>query len=373
MLLVCLAHFSDVYFNPLGLGHVSDTLDVLTLTATPTFVLISGIVLGFLYSTAPSQRALERLTQKLVDRALFLLVVAHVLIVLANMPRSGPAAFRIVFITDVVALCLVIGTRLLARLSGAWRTVIGVGSYLGSTATAFLWLPHLGPAKVIKHLLVGNRPELEPSVFAYNFPVLQWLGLYLCATALGEWMGRSRTLFDGQVRGLVALVGIGALLVAGALTVRYLRPVALRLLGTASAARSAVVALTSSTQKLPPAPVYLLFYAGLGLCVVAVCLWLSRLGLLHAPVGLLALVGRNSLVAFVLQYFVYYVAVFLLRLPYTPFWPALFAAGFALVIAGSGAWERWFGPRWLTVGYPALRARAAGRPIAAAVLSHGQP
>jgi hypothetical protein len=74
------------------------------------------------------------------------------------------------------------------------------------------------------------------------------------------------------------------------------------------------------------------------------------------------LLGRSSLVAFVLQYFVYYVVVSSLHLPASGAWPAYLCLSVLFIYGVAVLWERYLGNDYLTVGLPQLiqaRHRAA--------------
>jgi predicted acyltransferase len=359
MLLVCHSHFGDTYLNPLGLDQVDDLLSGLTLMATPAFILVSGLVLGFLYYSRGEGVTFDRMRRKLLDRALFLLTVAHVAIVAAHVPMFGwKRALDIVFITDVVAICVITGTLLVPMLGARGRAALGVSLYGGATLIVLLWMPaQVVPGQLIKHVLVGHKPALEESTFVYNFPVLQWLGLYLLATVLGQGLARAQS-----ARAQIAmLAGLGVALAGSAVLLRAVRPGLGHLLELLTPSRRDTLEfLTARWQKLPPGPVYLLFYSGLALCLVAGCLWLCRVSPSGAVTMTLELVGRNSLITFVLQYLVYYCLIFSLHLPYTRLWPLLFAATYLLLVMAAWVWQRTEAGRFLTVGYPGFVAWAEG-------------
>ena len=93
MLLVCLSHFGLTCLRPLGLQQANETLNLVTMAATPAFRLVSGMLLGFLF-VRQEPAAFERMRLKIVDRALVLLTAARALIFVAHVPMFGwgPAA-----------------------------------------------------------------------------------------------------------------------------------------------------------------------------------------------------------------------------------------------------------------------------------------
>src|SRR5262245_61670808 len=52
MLLVFLSHFADAYLYPLGgqAAHLRERLNLLTMMASPGFMIISGVMLGMLHA-----------------------------------------------------------------------------------------------------------------------------------------------------------------------------------------------------------------------------------------------------------------------------------------------------------------------------------
>jgi predicted acyltransferase len=357
MLLVCLSHFGDVYLYPVGLWAANRAFTRVTLAASPAFMLVSGLILGFLFST--HREGFDDLRRKLVDRALFLLTVAHLVIALAHVPRFGlGSSFDFVFITDVVGLCVITGTMVVPVVRPRLRATLAAALYAAAVHLVFLWMPAPGsPLQLVKHLLVGHQPDLEESAFVYNFPIVPWLAFYLAATALGEGLARVRAGSRGP--GIAAVASLGSLLMVAGTLLRVLRPVLAHLSRPgASAEGGAIQFLTSPWQKLPPGPAYLLCYAGLALALLAGCLWLCQARPDAAVARALQLLGRHSLFVFILQYVVYYCVIFALHLPYTRLWPVLFVAASLLHVLAAHAWQLAGGTRLLTVGYPALVAWA---------------
>src|SRR5690349_4041602 len=108
MLLVCTSHFIDVYGNTLQPDNPIVNL-VLTLTkvATPTFVLVSGILLGYFHA---KQENFSRLRIHLLDRAIFLITVGHLLMASSFAAKMGwLSALSHWYITDTLGFCLLGG------------------------------------------------------------------------------------------------------------------------------------------------------------------------------------------------------------------------------------------------------------------------
>lgn len=370
MVLVFASHFADAYLGPAGAHRAHEVVARGTFPASPMFMLVSGLLLGFLF--AGHRDGFDRLRRKLVDRALFLLTVAHLVIVAAHAPAFGLAsAGDFVYITDVVGLSVIVGSLAVSAGRPGLRLSFAAMLYAASTLLVFAWNAAPGsPAQLVKHLLVGHRPDLEESAFIYNFPVLPWMALYLAATVLGEGLARLR----GAARGMpvATLAGLGALLAGAGTLMRGLRPLLALLVPGGTAENSPVRWLTGTGHKLPPGPAYLSFYAGIALLLLAGCLWFSEVRPGAAVLEALQALGRNSLFVFVLQYVVYYGVISALHLPWSPLWPLLLLGTALLHVAAARAWERAGGNRLLTVGYPSL-LRAAERLTASASESSPVP
>jgi hypothetical protein len=65
MLFVCLSHFTGDYLLKTGPTQLADCLGTARMIASPTFVIVSGMVVGFLAKTNPN--GFGQLRLKLVD------------------------------------------------------------------------------------------------------------------------------------------------------------------------------------------------------------------------------------------------------------------------------------------------------------------
>lgn len=93
---VCLAHMLEPVVFTSGPTQARTILLAVSTVASPTFMLISGMVLGTAASRTPAE--LGRLGDKLRERGLFPLVIGHLLMLPAHIPmptirrRSGTSA-----------------------------------------------------------------------------------------------------------------------------------------------------------------------------------------------------------------------------------------------------------------------------------------
>lgn len=341
MVFVCLSHFGLTYF-PQHLDPRARFMGAIGKMATPTFVIVSGLLLGYLAGAGGSHaRALRR---RFLDRGLFLLLVARGLIFLAHIPKAGGvlAALRWGFVTDVVALSMIAAPGSVMRLSRCAR--LALSAALFSVSWLLVGVPmEPGWHTALKEILVG-APELHEC--AYVYPAIPWFCVYAAATVLGQRLREVRAEEEvrvGRVALRVALVAFG--LAALGELVHLLAP---RLAGRGLGA--SLAAFTALGQKLPPGPSYVAFFGGVALLTLAAFVELERSGQLSAARRLVELIGRNSLFAFVVQYFVYYTAMVLLHPRPSRLWPLWLLGSMGMVLLATVVWDRMRGNRFITVG-----------------------
>ncbi|HKG94508.1 MAG TPA: heparan-alpha-glucosaminide N-acetyltransferase domain-containing protein [Gemmatimonadaceae bacterium] len=366
MLFVCLSHFGLEYFRFSGAGGVRDWVYRVGMVASPTFMLLSGLMLGLLYFSRPARFARTRLS--LADKGLFMLLVGHWLIALACVPREGSweKALRLGFMTDAIGVAVLVGPQLVSRLGMRARLALSAAIFAAAWCLVAWWHPHGGASAVVRHLLVGPFPHAQPN----TFPLLPWFAVYLAGTALGEWAARHHAAGNWRAveRGLLR---IGVAMVVLAVGVKLAMWGAERAgLFAAGGSLELRYELTSPWRKLPPSPVYLLFYGGLGLAMAGLVMAADRARPLQPFVRAVALVGQTSLFVFIAQFYVYYVATYYLRLPYTPLWPLFFLASLAVILAAAHVWHSRGLNTVLTVRLPAIaRVATAARAAAAAAIA----
>jgi uncharacterized membrane protein len=355
MLLVCLGHFTFAHF-PLVHGHYRGLpllLSNVSKIATPTFMTVSGLMLGFLHATRGS--GLRTLAPTLVDRALFMLTAGHLIILLAHLPITGDGSvWRWAFVTDTIALNVLLGCALIGRTGPRLRAALGAAAVVATVPLDVAWRPENGVAVALKETLVGAA---DLRVYTYVFPILPWFGAYVLSTALGEALGGPGRL--GRRRDMTRLVLRTALVALG--------------IGVAGGAVAAEGALgladlpawmaheASPFSKLPPTIPYLGLYGGLGLLLLAFYLAYETERAVRPLVRATAVLGRTSLFVFVIQYYAYYGILPLLGLGGAAAW-GYFVVAIAVIWSAAACWDARGGNRWLTVGY----ARRTGNPRHAA-------
>lgn len=344
MVLVCISHFANAYLVPAGALRVAGYMTAIAMVATPTFIVVSGLLMGYL--SAVQGARLEAYRVKLFDRGLFLLIVGHAWMSVTAALRAGEltAPLTHAFITDVIGVALLIMVPIILRTHWQRRIQVGIGLAVVSYVVSLAWHPTTGWIEVVEETFIGWA-------HVQTFPLLPWLGVYAAGTGLGaRLVPLLRAGCERQAGQLMLSVGLGA----AALAV-LLRGV----LRTQAAAGSDVLtvlnALTSPWEKVPPSPGYLLFFGGCGLMLTGSLLAAPRDLRVWRAFRSLTLLGRNSLFAYLAQNFIYFVLLYGLALPYHAVWPLLFVASVAAVFLLAGLWETILGNRFLTLGYPAVR------------------
>jgi uncharacterized membrane protein len=358
MLFVCLSHFAGVYF-PSG-GAAETILSRVSMIATPTFMLLSGIVLAAL---AHDAARFGRHRDKLIDRGLFQLTIGHVLVCAATVrfPVVIPGALARGEVTDVVGLALIVGALLAPRTAPAARVGLGVALVVVHAAVGAVWTPATVAGDAVYAVLFGTRANAR---FDNAFPVFPWLGVYFVGLGLGGALARDLATDVPRAARRLARWGGGAALVALAAKGTY------HILKTVGGMgpNEAVFTQTYLFGRYPPSPGYLLLYVGIGCVAVAAMLLADARGASRAVLKRFAVVGRASWAVFVTQFAVYNVLAALIRPGQLGLAaaPIVFAATLVPPVLVGWWWASRDLNRYLTVGYPwrwrpARRGRTATR------------
>jgi uncharacterized membrane protein len=349
MLGVWISHFG------LGLGNRDPAavaaLGATGLCASPTFILVSGTVLGYL--TATAGRDNSGLRQRVIDRALFLLIVAHVLITVLHhrLIHNWSDVARVTFMTDTIGVSLLAGILVIRSTSGRRRLVFAGLLYLMSWTLVLGWSPSAAWLELLKETFVGSTDRV--AMIQQNFPFIPWFAVFIAATLLGEAVARRSeegTLGDLGSRLLLA----GPVAIVGALGIKAVywlaRPVAWTTAAAMPPLWRDIYELTSPFGKYPPGPAYLLAYGGMGLILIGGTMLASQRGRAARTLQAAAVVGRASLFVFIAQYFVYLIILPLLPLPNRAVSAAAFVATISALWAAAWWWGLIDGNRFLTVG-----------------------
>jgi uncharacterized membrane protein len=353
MLLVFVSHFLDEFrlADLSQSSQVSDYLTLVTRVATPTFVLVSGIILGYLYRAKGNQ--FPHLRIHLIDKAFFLLTIGHLLIATFTAEKSSFSySVSVGYVTDTLGLCAIGSLLLIPHTQPTTRLWWGVGLYLVSWTHWCLGGSGSPIVEVLKGILLG--PQADGTIIFY-FPLLPWFGVHLIGSYLGEELGahKSSELY-GSGRKILTRLSAGLLLFIVTTKVTYTTVISMGLLTPSGC----VYQFFSPYQKYPPGPTYLLFYGGLALLLISGLLFAKWVQWFQWLMRSLETVGRNSLLAFLLQYFVYYTVLHWLVTKSDLITPMMAWAFLLLSIFGQVALitllDRYHVRRVWTVGLPRL-------------------
>jgi uncharacterized membrane protein len=337
MFFVLLSHFSIVYFQGDARQTWGGLLSLIGMVASPTFTVVSGLLLGFLFATKGARFPAVR--DKLVDRGLFLLTIGHVVIA-AALWRQEPDTLWSFVRTDCIALSIVVGALMIQRVSMTTRLTLGIVGYVCSWFVIALWQPNSVAGATIERVMFGEMRE-------EHYPFVPWFSLYIVSTVLGEHVGRAG--FD-TLRALarrLALASVVCMTAAGAFAVAVHR------FGPFFRPHTIASNLTWVVQKHPPGPIYLLFYGGCAIAIVAALILIEHRN--WPGLRFLAMNGRSS-------FFIFAVHPVLLDLlwlvPSRPAvaWPA-YLAGFCVAMSMLAlVWDRYDGNSMMTLAF--LRRRS---------------
>jgi hypothetical protein len=357
MVLVFVSHFGMMYFLPARALAAARVASYIGLPSSPIFVLFSGMMLGMMARERVG--SFDSLRIKLVDRGLFLLLPADVIIRAAHHWVElglGPGT-RWVFVTDAIGASMVVVPWVITRTTRRARAAAAAILLSASWLLFFFWEPSGRAGDLTKAVLVGEAGQ-KGAVFA----LVPWVGGYIAATIAGEALADWRRAGQPIVARLLAMAGLCA---APSVVMHLVR----RDCGPH------VAELLSIGQKYPPSPAFFMAWASAGWVILAASAWFEEIGGIPVIFPSLALLGRSSLVVFVSQYLVYYVGFFLLRLPMSPLWPLYFAGSVLINLGVAWLWDTYAGNQYLTVGLTRLvasrRARLAAFGVANAPTQTG--
>jgi uncharacterized membrane protein len=355
MLLVLVSHFSFTYF-PNQFDLTPTALRLVGMIASPTFMIINGILIGFLCKVRKHDFA--RLRVAFTDRGLLLLTIGHALILGSHAPWYTT---RFLSITDAVGVCMIAGPWLASRLSARSRLVLGLCLYGFGWVATESWHPQHILLRAVQETAFGN---FNPVIYRYAFPLVPWFGLDLASSALGSRLGdlhvRGARL---EVKALLLRTAASGLAAAAAINGSYHLIKYLHL--SNDHALALAHHLASPFQKTPPSPPYLLSYGAIGVSLLWASIQILESGRLRWFTTRAEALGQTSFFVFVLQFYVYLTCVEPLRmyLPFRAAWPLYLGASVALIVASALWWHRRGYNRFLTVGYRHLKNSRSNLPL----------
>ncbi len=346
ILLMCVAHIAQVAS---GLDPaVSRVVNSASFLATPIFLLLSGISTGYVLRTEASP--LSRI--RLVDRAVFLLLVVHPLISACMVPYDNQGWARAMlstWVTDAVALALCIAA--FVPRAGA-RALISSGVVLTTSGwlIAQWWKPESSLTESLARLIFRGGGSL-PSPLGFTVPLLPYIGIFL----IGFGVARAyRPFLEGRLRKhLPLVVGMGLAAMSGLMLMKGLLRMAK---GELSADQYGLLFLAIDPRmKDLAAPGYVIFGSGAVAVMLSTCLWCQATNRFERAFQWLATLGRASMVVFVLQAFTILCLPRILHfhsISSGAFWTVYLLINVGMLWLAARAWGGCGGNRWLTVGMP---------------------
>ena len=344
MLFVCISH-SWAYVSEQHSLFAQRLIET-GMVATPTFLLLSGIVCACLASADDSSD--EAFRWRLIDRGLFLLVIAHTVLGLIYSLWMGlvPALIGSFYITDAVAVGLI--TAAIVVRGSRPRTLAVAGTVLFLVAMILSNVDPVDDAigRFPARLLFGVFDEGDNDE-GYIVPLVAYLGIFLIGCACGLRYAHERRRGTPTARMALVCIGFGCACMGTALVMKltwlWFKPM------IAAEWQPLIYRLTEPRQKLPPGAGYVLWFGGAGAAVMGLLGLASNAALGRQVVAVLAVVGRASLVVFIAQYFLFYVPTKTFHLG-AGHWSVIFPASLVILWTIAWIWDHYDGNRWLTLG-----------------------
>jgi uncharacterized membrane protein len=352
LVLVCIAHFIDVYYGTAPKDNwLLNDLSIVSKTATPSFVLVSGILLGYLSN--PSHLNFPNLRVHILDRAIFMITAGHLLMAASYATREDPwIALSRGYVTDTLGCCILAGLLVVRYAKAPWtQLVLGLMIYVIGWEGWNEWHPDNSVFLTLRGIGLGPDQSNLP---IFWFPLLPWFGVYLVGTAIGGWLSTFEKCQVSQAgKRLVwrSSLVLGAVLLAKAIVLML------------HVSHSTYLPLISYS-KSPPGPFYILTFGSAALVILGTLLWATKTLQTNTASRIAERMGRNALSLFITQSFFYYTAVYLF---FSQTHMSNILGGLLLLIGSllsvmwvSGVYERFHLNRFWTVG---LTGRYTGRPV----------
>ena len=356
MLLVCFAHFLLAIGYATGGQFQPGLMLTLTVVASPAFMIISGVTFGFLI--ARSRRDPWPMRWWLINRAVLLLLPVHVFLLLAHITSGDrlAKAIPVIEITDTIALAMLINVWLVQIESGAKRLAVASVMFLSAWGLNIVWKPDVVLLIGLKDMLA--RAAWDGESVLHGFPVLPWAALHLAASVIGQRLGdMTRPISWTPVAHLTARMGSFAMLSGLAMKVGEVAMRKALILHASSRLGALISVLASPFGKYPPSPAYFLCCGGAGLMLLASAFAAEEVAWVAPMTECVAVLGRASLCVWVVQAWVYWVAVELLPVPSFQLLPLYFVATVVFIWSVAYVWDRNGWNRYLSLPMSRIAAR----------------
>ena len=353
ILLVMLSHFAMRFATESGQPNALRWPVIVGMIASPTFVLLSGAVYGTL--SAPGRMNNDRLRNILVDRGIFLLLVAHALLAGSMLLRGVPGAWHRLYITDSIAPALMFGPAIAARTRPRVRLLIAAVLLMASWVILSMHSPTVrGSGGIVRELLFGTLLHGGESWWGFHWPLAEWFGIYLVGTVVGQRTAAlQRSARAGAASEWLLSRGMMAATAGAALSLVWTLSTYAGLDGITRS--PALQHMLSIESKFPPSPAYFLWFGGIGLCIIALMYRPAGNRILDSARRLVHPLGRSSLMLYIVSDYLFHVPFVIWKPHDTRMWVPTFIALLLPLYVTSVVWTQHEGNRVLTVGYPRTR------------------
>jgi uncharacterized membrane protein len=302
MLFVLMAHCLAVVFRyDYNYSNIVSLLEKIFMIASPSFILISGIVMGLRFKLRETD--FFNLRSHMIDRGLYLLTIVHLLIGITHYFYFGglAGATNWVMITDAVGVGVIAAAILLPKLRLMGRVVLACILFGISWSLMGVHLQNRG-IEILKETVFGSTDNRH---LIYGFYIAPWVSFFFIGTCFGERIGSLLALKkDKQLQSFLLRAGLIFILSAVFVKTIYLFA---KFYGFAPVENHLLYMLSTPFQKYPPGPVYFIFFSGFTLLMLySLFIWQKNV-VIKGYSRFISVLGRNSLFVFVLQFFVYYI------------------------------------------------------------------
>jgi uncharacterized membrane protein len=336
MAFVALSHFSWTLEHTRP--RLAELLESVAMIATPTFLLLSGAMLGLLQLRRKNR--LPDLSARLFHRGLFILVVGHLLISGASALTHSQPYFAVVldrvYITDVVGICLMLLPRITAQRGVRPLLATGIALYLAALLIGYLWQPVQIGGIVFEQIFFGAHAHNGRQLMEYASPIVPYVGVYIAGIGLGSYLERvAGGALEARETWRVVGVAVGMVAVAVCAKAGWI----LAHVDVQTGLGTVVHELTSPFQKLPPGPTYLLTFAGLGILALCAFFWLERRAPQALPLRAFAVLGQCSFFVFIVQFYVFGPMSDFPQIFGGQYWPLSYLGAMAVIFCLALVWR----------------------------------
>lgn len=157
--------------------------------ASVAFVFLSGMMVSYFLAIRSDK---DTVIRRFARRAFLLLFVVHPLIWFGSWfwsPGPASAMLHLWYVTDTIAVCLLIGPFLILMTGTRWKVVGIVGLLVSAVVLKAFWAPASVGLALLKEVTVGG--------LSAGHPLLPWLAVFLAGSLLGGSLARTGSTGQG--------------------------------------------------------------------------------------------------------------------------------------------------------------------------------